>query len=96
MVSLQLYYEYSGYSDPPLQTKSQEQRDLLGHFRHPTILPPLVLLWAVPTMTYDRLLLAVMVPLYIIWGSKLTPDDVFYVNEMHQEKKKTLLSKKFD
>ena len=76
--------------------KSKEQQELLSHLRHPTLLSPLVILWAVPTMTYDRLLLAVMLPLYILCGNQLTSEDVFYVNEMHNEKKKTLLSKKFD
>jgi hypothetical protein len=76
--------------------KSGKQREFQGHLHHPCFLSPLVILWAVPTMTYDRLLLAVMVPLFLIWGSDLTNDDVLYVKEMYDEKKKTLFNKKLD
>ena len=63
----QLYYAYCGFSDP-MCYKSGEQQ-LLKHNRHPIFLGPLIILWTVPVMTYDRLLLAVMLPLYVGCGS---------------------------
>ena len=76
--------------------KSEEHRELFQHMRHPVFLSPLIILWAVPTMTYDRILLAVMIPLYLLWGSGLVGDDVVYVNDMYRQKKQTLLHSKSD
>lgn len=70
--------------------KSAGQRELYNNMRHPLLLCPLVILWAVPVMTYDRFLLAVMIPLYLIWASKLNHNNSFYVREMFNEKKESL------
>ena len=60
--------------------------------RHPVFLAPLVILWVVPTMTYDRLLLAVMVPMYLLWGSHVNEEDTVYINMMYEQKKRRLLA----
>lgn len=71
--------------------KSEEQQYLLQHMRHPIFLAPTLVLWAVPIMRYDRLLVAVMVPLYLAWGSSIDRLDASYVKKQFCEKKKQLL-----
>ena len=71
--------------------KSGEQQ-LLKRNRHPIFLGPLIILWAVPVMTYDRLLLAVMLPLYVGCGSIINDEDVAYVRDQFTMKRKQLLA----
>ena len=66
--------------------KSLEQRELLRNMRHPIFFAPLVILLLVPTMTYDRFLIAVLTPLYLSWGSRLTYLDADYVVYQHHQK----------
>ena len=72
--------------------KSAEQQQLLSHMRHPVFLAPLIILWAVPTMTYDRLLIAVMLPLYLGWGSSVDHLDTSYIKEQFRVKRSQLLA----
>lgn len=83
--SSQLYYSYKGFHDP-MAYKSLEQRELLRHMRHPIFLAPMIIIWLVPTMTYDRLLIACLLPLYLAWGSRLSYLDVDYVQYQHHQK----------
>ena len=71
--------------------KSAEQQQLLMHMRHPIFLAPAVILWAVPLMTYDRFLVAVLLPLYLAWGSTIDSMDVEYIKEQFHMKKAQLL-----
>lgn len=71
--------------------KSAEQQQLLIHLRHPIFLAPTLILWSVPVMTYDRLLVAVMLPLYLAWGSRIDYLDDQYVQEQFHMKKSQLL-----
>lgn len=70
-----------------MQRKAEEQRRLLEHMRHPVFFGPALILWAVPVMTYDRLLMAIMVPLYLGWGSHLDQLDAAYVREQFGKKR---------
>ena len=70
--------------------KSGEQQQLLKHSRHPIFLGPLVILWAVPVMTYDRLLVALMLPLYVGCGSIINDEDVSYVKDQFTMKRRQL------
>ena len=79
---------YYGFGDP-MHYKLGEQQQLLEHNRHPIFLGPLVILWAVPIMTYDRLLVALMLPLYVGCGSIINDEDVSYVKLVHHEEKIT-------
>ena len=90
-VSLQIYYSFYGFENP-IHYKSEEQQHLLLHLRHPIFLAPVAILWAVPVMTYDRLLVAAMVPLYLGWGSLVDHLDVQYVKEQFHMKKAQLLT----
>ena len=80
----------------PLSYKAWDNHDLLRHMRHPVFFAPLILIWAVPLMTYDRFLVGVMTPAYLIWGSQLTDEDNIYVHDMYKQKKKFLLGGKED
>lgn len=73
--------------------KSDQQGQLLGHNRHPIFLAPTIILWAVPTMTYDRLLLAVMLPLYLGLGTVIDRTDVAYMSKQFSMKKRELLAR---
>ena len=82
----QLYYSVQDMGDP-MQRKAGEQRRLLDHMRHPVFFGPALILWAVPVMSYDRLLIAVMAPLYLGWGSHLDQLDTGYVREQFTKKR---------
>ncbi|KAL5501969.1 hypothetical protein EMCRGX_G008654 [Ephydatia muelleri] len=82
----QMYYSLQDMGDP-MQRKAEEQRTLLDHMRHPLFFGPALILWAVPVMTYDRLLVAVMAPLYLGWGCHLDQSDVEYVQEQFTKKR---------
>ena len=71
--------------------KSEEQQQLLSHNRHPLFLAPTLILWAVPVMTYDRLLVAVMLPLYLGLTSNVDNLDVAYVSDQFNVKRAQLL-----
>lgn len=71
--------------------KSEEQQQLLSHNRHPIFLAPVVILWAVPFMSYDRLLVAVMLPLYMGLASSVDTLDRSYVSDQYIMKKYHLL-----
>ena len=88
--SLQLYYSYNGFGDP-LHYKSAEQQYLLRHMRHPIFTAPFILMWAVPVMSCDRLLLAVMLPLYLAWASGISALDMKYVRMQFINKWRQLL-----
>lgn len=87
---MQIYYSFYGF-DTPITYKSEEQQQLLSHNRHPLFLGPTLILWAVPVMTYDRLLVAVMLPLYMGLTSNVDRLDVAYVSEQFNMKKSQLL-----
>ena len=72
--------------------KSSEQQQLLHHNRHPILLAPAIILWAVPVMTYDRLLVAVLLPLYLGLGTVIDMADVTYVSRQFRVKRDKLLA----
>jgi len=75
-----LYYQYILNSKTtPLEDKTDATRRLYEHMRHPHLLASLLVLWTVPHMTIDRLLLALLVPLALIARSALDWEDASYV-----------------
>ena len=88
---LQIYYSFCGLENP-MHYKSGEQQQLLEHMRHPIFLAPLIILWAIPVMTYDRLLVAVMLPLYLGWGSSINHLDASYIKQQFRMKRIQLLA----
>ncbi len=89
---MQIYYSFYGF-DNPILYKSSEQQLLLQHNRHPIFLAPVLILWAVPVMTYDRVLVAIMFALYMGLGAMVTRSDVQYILEQFAAKRSQLLSK---
>lgn len=47
-------------------------------------------------MTYTRLLVAVLLPAYMLWGNSISDEDKFYVQDMFNKKKEFLLRGKND
>ena len=82
----QVYYSLQDMGDP-MELKAWEQRRLFTHMRHPLFFGPALILWAVPVMTYDRFLVAVMTSLYLAWGSHLDQSDVEYLQEQFTKKR---------
>lgn len=75
----QLYYMLWLSRDEPIKFKAIEQQHLFNNARHPLLIGPLIVLWLVPSMSADRMLLAILLPLYQIWGNRVTSADVNYV-----------------
>ena len=72
--------------DDPIKFKADEQQRLFNNARHPLLIGPLVVLWLVPCMSADRMLVAILLPLYQIWGSRVTRKDTNYVKIQYQKK----------
>jgi len=72
--------------DEPIKFKAAEQRRLLNNARHPLLIGPLLVLWLVPIMSADRLLVAILLPIYQIWGNRVTKADSGYVRLQYQRK----------
>ena len=72
--------------DEPIKFKAAEQRRLLNNARHPLLIGPLLVLWLVPIMSADRLLVAILLPIYQIWGNRVTKADSGYVRIQYQKK----------
>lgn len=87
----QIYYSFNGFANPMVY-KSEEQQQLFSHNRHPIFLAPTLILWAVPVMTYDRVLLAVLLPLYLGLATVIDRLDVSYISQQFNMKKLQLLA----
>ncbi|XP_069816705.1 nurim [Dendropsophus ebraccatus] len=87
----QVYYHCQGLGDP-LSHKSPRAARLYAHLRHPIYLELLVILWAVPSLGPDRLLLAVTLTLYLTLVHRLDVQDYSYLRSQ-LEKKFTLFSR---
>ncbi|CAG5886798.1 unnamed protein product [Menidia menidia] len=74
----QVYYECLGLGDPLAQKSPHAQR-FLSHFRHPVCLELGVILWLLPALTLDRLLLAGTLSTYLALGHSLDQQDLAYV-----------------
>ncbi|XP_065184279.1 nurim homolog [Sycon ciliatum] len=85
----QIYYSLRNL-ECPMDYKSPTVRRLYSHCRHPILIPLLVLVWAAPVMSVDRLVLATCVPLYLLARSGLDWDDASYVHEQYLRKQMKL------
>ncbi|KAM4027789.1 nurim [Anomaloglossus baeobatrachus] len=87
----QVYYHCLGMGDP-LSHKSPRVARLYAHLRHPIYLELLVILWAVPSLPPDRLLLSSALTLYLTLVHRLDVQDYSYLRSQ-LEKKFTLFSR---
>ncbi|XP_043921964.1 nurim [Protopterus annectens] len=74
----QIYYYCLGLEDP-LSMKSLRAQRLYSHLRHPVYLEFLLILWAVPCLSLDRVLLATLFTLYLTCGHSLDEQDYRYL-----------------
>uniref|UniRef100_A0A1A7XCF7 Nurim n=1 Tax=Iconisemion striatum TaxID=60296 RepID=A0A1A7XCF7_9TELE len=74
----QVYYESLGLGDP-LSHKSLPAQRLLSHFRHPVFLELVVILWLLPALSLDRLLLAGTLSTYMALAHSLDKQDLAYL-----------------
>ncbi|XP_034017255.1 nurim [Thalassophryne amazonica] len=74
----QVYYECLGLGDPLSQKPAAAQR-LLSHFRHPVCLELAVVLWLLPTLSLDRLLLSATLSAYVALAHSLDKQDLAYL-----------------
>ncbi|PIO29316.1 hypothetical protein AB205_0083520 [Aquarana catesbeiana] len=84
-VSLQVYYHCFGMGDP-LSHKSPRAARLYAHLRHPVFLELLVILWVVPSLPPDRLLLASALTLYVSCVHRLDVQDYSYLRSQLEKK----------
>lgn len=74
----QVYYECLGLGDP-LSHKSPRAQRLLSHLRHPVCLELGVVLWLLPALSLDRLLLAGTLSTYLALAHSLDKQDLAYL-----------------
>eukprot|EP00064_Thunnus_orientalis_P008446 superscaffoldBa00001002_g8469 len=77
-LALQVYYECLGLGDP-LSYKSPRAQRLLSHLRHPVCLELGVVLWLLPALSLDRLLLALTLSTYLALAHSLDKQDLAYL-----------------
>lgn len=73
-----MYYDCLGLGDP-LSDKSPSARRLLSHLRHPVCLELGVVLWFLPALSLDRLLLAGTLSTYLALAHSLDKQDLEYL-----------------
>lgn len=74
----QVYYDCLGLGDP-LSHKSPHAQRLLSHLRHPVCLELGVVLWLLPALSLDRLLLAGALSAYLALAHSLDKQDLAYL-----------------
>ncbi|XP_072113462.1 nurim-like [Mobula birostris] len=81
----QVYYHCLALGHP-MELKSQRAQRLYGHLRHPVFLEFLVILWLVPSLPLDRLLLSATLTLYLTCGHGLDQQDYRYLRSQLRKK----------
>ncbi|XP_006774113.1 PREDICTED: nurim [Myotis davidii] len=81
----QVYYHVRGLGEP-LALKSPRALRLFSHLRHPVCVELLTVLWVVPTLGTDRLLLALLLTLYLGLAHGLDQQDLCYLRAQLQRK----------
>ncbi|EHB16033.1 Nurim, partial [Heterocephalus glaber] len=81
----QVYYHVLGLGEP-LALKSPRALRLFSHLRHPVCVELLTVLWLVPTLGADRLLLALFLTLYLGLAHGLDQQDLRYLRAQLQRK----------
>ncbi|GCB73860.1 hypothetical protein scyTo_0002942 [Scyliorhinus torazame] len=81
----QVYYCCLALGDP-MVLKSQKAQRLYCHLRHPVFLEFLVILWVLPSLSLDRLLLSTTLTLYMICGHSLDQQDYRYLRSQLNKK----------
>ncbi|KAM5263786.1 nurim isoform 3-T3 [Ctenodactylus gundi] len=84
-LALQVYYHVLGLGEP-LALKSPRALRLFSHLRHPVCVELLTVLWVVPTLGADRLLLALLLTLYLGLAHGLDQQDLWYLRAQLQRK----------
>lgn len=74
----QVYYDCLSLGDP-LSHKPSRARRLLSHYRHPVCVELAVVLWLLPALSLDRLLLAGTLSAYLAAAHSLDKQDLAYV-----------------
>lgn len=80
-----MYYHVLGLGEP-LALKSPRALRLFSHLRHPVCVELLTVLWVVPTLGTDRLLLALLLTLYLGLAHGLDQQDLRYLRAQLQRK----------
>ncbi|XP_039546966.1 nurim-like isoform X2 [Pimephales promelas] len=81
----QVYYECLGLGDP-LLLKSERAQRLYSHLRHPVCVELLTVLWLLPSLPLDRLVLALFLSLYLALAHSLDAQDCVYLRRQLQSK----------
>ncbi|KAL4629627.1 hypothetical protein GN956_G16568 [Arapaima gigas] len=81
----QVYYECLGLGDP-LSLKSPRAQRLYSHLRHPVCVELAVVLWLLPALPLDRLILAGSLSTYLVLAHSLDTQDCEYLSaQLHNK-----------
>ncbi|XP_030203324.1 nurim [Gadus morhua] len=81
----QVYYDLLGLGDP-MSHKSPRAQRLFSHLRHPVCLELGVVLWLLPALPLDRLLLAGSLTAYLALAHSLDKQDLAYLAAQFNKK----------
>ncbi|XP_067112185.1 nurim [Osmerus mordax] len=81
----QVYYECLGLGDP-LTLKSPRAQRLFAHLRHPVCVELGVVLWLLPALSLDRLILAGSLSTYLVLAHSLDAHDLAYLRHQLSSK----------
>ncbi|XP_077086353.1 nurim isoform X2 [Siphateles boraxobius] len=81
----QVYYECVGLGDP-LLLKSERAQRLFSHLRHPVCVELLTVLWLLPALPLDRLVLALFLSVYLALAHSLDAQDCVYLRRQLHSK----------
>ncbi|XP_049848466.1 nurim-like [Schistocerca gregaria] len=77
---------YSSYKKISLNTsRSKKTQRLYDHYRHPSVIGLILVMWSSPTMTVDKIILALMLPLYYLNINSVDEQDSQYVSSRLQK-----------
>ncbi|XP_077598881.1 nurim [Stigmatopora nigra] len=74
----QVYYQVLGMGEP-LSYKSPQAQRFLSHYRHPVCLEFGVVLWLLPALSLDRLLMALTLSVYLALAHSLDKQDLTFL-----------------
>ncbi|XP_057684061.1 nurim [Corythoichthys intestinalis] len=76
----QVYYQCLGMGDP-LSYKSSQTKRFFSHYRHPVCLEFGVVLWLLPALSLDRLIMALTMSVYLVLAQSLDKQDLAFLCE---------------
>eukprot|EP01114_Cavostelium_apophysatum_P016558 TRINITY_DN4738_c0_g1_i1.p1 TRINITY_DN4738_c0_g1~~TRINITY_DN4738_c0_g1_i1.p1 ORF type:complete len:241 (+),score=25.35 TRINITY_DN4738_c0_g1_i1:48-770(+) len=81
LFGLSQVWNHFGGKPHPQELRPAQVQALYDHMRHPFIVASMMILWATPLMTVDRMCIALGFTLYQLLANRITKQDTDYVEE---------------